>query len=128
MGGISIMVNSSTEGNISLEEQMQIGVGGFPLSIATADLNRDSTPEIVVANWEVEGMRVIHNFLPVSDNISGDINGDGILNILDIVLMVNMILSNEYSVVADVNEDGSINILDVVLMVNILIGGLPQSN
>ena len=65
MGGISIMVNSSTEGNISLEEQMIIGVGGFPLSIATADLNMDSTPEIVVANWEVEGMRVIHNFLPV---------------------------------------------------------------
>ena len=66
MGGISIMVNSSTEGNISLEEQMQIGVGGFPLSIATADLNMDSTPEIVVANWEVEGLRVIHNFLPVN--------------------------------------------------------------
>ena len=58
----------------------------------------------------------------------GDINEDGILNILDIVLMVNMILSNEYSVVADVNEDGFINILDIVLMVNILVGGLPQSN
>lgn len=60
--------------------------------------------------------------------ILGDINEDGILNILDIVLMVNMILSNEYSVVADVNEDGFINILDIVLMVNILVGGLPQSN
>jgi hypothetical protein len=64
MGGISIMVNSSTEGNISLEEQMQIGVGGFPLSIATADLNMDFTPEIVVSNWEVEGLRIIHNFIP----------------------------------------------------------------
>jgi uncharacterized protein (TIGR02145 family) len=59
------------------------------------------------------------------DYILGDINGDEILNVLDIVLMINMILSNEYSVVADVNEDGSINILDVVLMVNILVGGLP---
>ena len=51
MGGISIMVNSSTEGNIALEEQMQIGVGNYPLSIATADINMDSTPEIVVSNW-----------------------------------------------------------------------------
>ena len=42
--------------------------------------------------------------------------------------MINMILSNEYSVVADVNEDGSVDVLDVVLMVNILVGGLPQSN
>ena len=65
----------------------------------------------------------------IADNyISGDINGDEILNVLDIVLMINMILNNEYSVVADVNEDESINVLDVVLMVNILIGGLPQSN
>ena len=65
----------------------------------------------------------------VSDNyILGDINGDEILNILDIVLMINMILSNEYSIVADVNEDGSVDVLDVVLMVNILVGGLPQSN
>ena len=68
MGGISILLNNSTEGNILLEEQMQIGVGGFPRSLAMSDLNMDSTPEIVVANWEVEGMRVIHNFLPVNDS------------------------------------------------------------
>jgi len=68
LGGISIMVNTSTEGNISLNEQIIIGVGGFPLSHAMADLNMDFTPEIVVANWEVEGMRVIHNFLPVSQS------------------------------------------------------------
>ena len=59
--------------------------------------------------------------------VLGDINEDGILNILDIVLMINMILSNEYSLVADVNEDGFVNILDVVLMVNILVGGLPNN-
>ena len=94
MGGISIMVNSSTEGNISLEEQMQIGVGGFPLSIATADLNMDSTPEIVVSNWEVEGLRVIHNFLSVNESgIQGDLNGDDSVDILDVIILVNHILS-----------------------------------
>ena len=36
-----------------------------------------------------------------------------------------MILSNEYSVVSDVNEDGYVNILDVIVMINILVGGLP---
>ena len=56
---------------------------------------------------------------------SGDINNDGILNILDIVLMINMVLNSEYSIVADVNEDGVVNILDVVMMVNILVDGLP---
>ena len=63
--------------------------------------------------------------LSYNEVILGDINGDEILNVLDIVLMINMILANEYSIVADVNEDGFVNILDVVIMVNILVGGLP---
>ena len=123
MGGISIMVNSSTEGNIALEEQMQIGVGNYPLSIATADLNMDSTPEIVVSNWEVEGLRVIHNFLPVNDSgMQGDLNGDGMINIQDLIILVNMILANEYSTIADLNEDAVVNVLDIIIYVNIILG------
>jgi hypothetical protein len=121
MGGISIMVNSSTDGSIALEEQMIIGVGGFPLSIATADLNKDSTPEIVVANLEVEGLRIIHNFLPVEDNILGDINGDTLVNIQDIILTVNFILNNEYHELSDLNSDGTVDILDIVQLVNIIL-------
>jgi hypothetical protein len=122
LGGISIMVNSSTEGNISLEEQMQIGIGSYPLSIATADLNMDSTPEIVVSNWNVEGLRVIHNFLPVNDSgIQGDLNGDGMINIQDLIILVNMILDGEYSTIADLNEDGVVNILDIIIYVNIIL-------
>ena len=37
--------------------------------------------------------------------------------------MINMVLSDEFSIIADVNEDGVVNILDVVMMVNILVGG-----
>ena len=55
----------------------------------------------------------------------GDVNLDGLLNILDIVIMINMILDNEYLTIADVNEDGTLDILDVVIMANILLGGLP---
>ena len=57
--------------------------------------------------------------------ILGDVNSDGVLNILDIVIMINMILKNEYLVVSDVNEDGVLDILDIVIMANILLGGLP---
>ena len=123
LGGISIMVNSSTEGSIVLEEQMIIGIGNYPLSIATADLNMDSTPEIVVSNWEVEGLRVIHNFLPVNDSgIQGDLNGDGMINIQDLIILINMILDGEYSTIADLNEDGVVNILDIVIYRNIILG------
>jgi len=120
MGGISIMVNSSTEGNISLEEQMIIGVGGFPLSIATADLNMDYTPEIVVANWEVEGLRVIHNFLPVAeqtDNLPYDINNDGVVNISDFEMLLSFVIGGNDSVgAADINFDSEVDIFDLLLL------------
>jgi len=86
-----------------------------------SDLNMDSTPEIVVANWEVEGMRVIHNFLPVNDNMLGDLNFDEIINIQDIVLLVSMVLSNEYNGLADMNSDEIINIQDIILLINIIL-------
>jgi hypothetical protein len=55
----------------------------------------------------------------------GDINGDTILNILDIVLMVNMILDGEYSVISDINEDDELNILDIVTLVNWIMNVIP---
>ena len=53
----------------------------------------------------------------------GDLNSDGVLDILDIIIMVNIALSNEYNQSADINEDGTINIFDIIMVVNILVGG-----
>jgi len=120
MGGISIMVNSSTEGNIALEEQMELGIGSFPLSIATADLNMDSTPEIIVTNWEVEGMRIIHNFLPVNEQVvdlTYDINDDGVINYFDISMLISIILSSSsLELIGDFNFDLQVDIFDLLLL------------
>ena len=37
---------------------------------------------------------------------------------MDIVLAANMVLADEYDVIADVNEDGELNVLDLVVLVN----------
>jgi uncharacterized protein (TIGR02145 family) len=55
----------------------------------------------------------------------GDVNCDGELNVLDVVLLVNMILADEYDVIADINEDGVLNVLDVVILVNLILDGEP---
>ena len=58
-----------------------------------------------------------------SGGILGDVSGDNVVNILDVVQMVNMVLGNAGSVPgADINDDGTINILDIVLVVNIILG------
>ena len=124
MGGISIIVNTSTEGNISLEEQMIIGVGNYPNPLAMSDLNMDSTPEIVVSNWEVEGMRVIHNFLPVdeqTDNLPYDINDDGLVNYSDFVMLLSFVIGGNDSVsAADINFDSAVDIFDLLLLSDFL--------
>jgi hypothetical protein len=53
---------------------------------------------------------------------NGDVNADGVVNILDVVLLVNMVLSDEYNASADLNNDGVINVLDVVVLVNFILG------
>ena len=54
--------------------------------------------------------------------ILGDLNGDAIINVLDVIVLVNMALGNaEIDLNGDINQDGGINILDVVLLVNLIL-------
>ena len=54
--------------------------------------------------------------------LMGDVNNDGILNVLDIIILVNIVLGLEIeSSNSDVNEDGVVNILDIINTVNIIL-------
>jgi len=58
------------------------------------------------------------NYCPFT-GLLGDVNSDGILDILDIIMMVGIILGNNpFSYSADMNSDGIVNILDVIALVN----------
>ena len=55
---------------------------------------------------------------------SGDLNGDGLVNVLDVVVLVNIVLGGSEPIDAgDLNGDGIVNILDVVALVNIILNG-----
>ena len=51
----------------------------------------------------------------------GDLNNDDVLNVLDVILLVNFILSQQYSDIADVNGDDILNVLDVITLINIIL-------
>ena len=61
--------------------------------------------------------------LESSENITGDFNDDGTTNVLDVIILVNHILSPSAIELdgADINDDGNIDILDVVILVNIIL-------
>ena len=57
-------------------------------------------------------------------NLSGDLNGDGILDVLDIVSSVCIAMNPFYcesDCSGDMNNDGVVNVLDIVIMVNIIL-------
>jgi len=54
-------------------------------------------------------------------SVLGDINGDLIVNVQDIILIVNIIMNGQTDSVGDINLDGIVNILDVVQIVNIIL-------
>ena len=56
--------------------------------------------------------------------VLGDINGDGNINVLDVVMLVGHILNPDTSELesGDINSDGNIDILDVVALVSIVLG------
>jgi len=67
-----------------------------------------------------------YEFQDCNSNPSGDINADGILDILDILQTVNIIMGfsdvidNQFCL-ADVNEDYTLDIFDIIIMVSIIL-------
>ena len=59
------------------------------------------------------------------NSLAGDVNGDEVVNVLDVIQTVNMALGSQDPdyINADINSDGIINVLDVILIANILLDG-----
>tara|TARA_Y100000994_G_scaffold300_1_gene345 strand:+ start:2175 stop:2672 length:498 start_codon:yes stop_codon:yes gene_type:complete len=89
-------------------------------------INQDGI--ISYANNEIDTalmLSVIYNLL--SENLLlGDVNQDGLINILDVVNIINFILSDNLPtdnqfILSDLNQDDIINVLDVVLIIYIIL-------
>jgi len=76
---------------------------------------------VVGDGWVFDNVQVI--VLAEPSYMLGDVNGDGVVNILDIVQIINHImglmeLTPSQHEAADVNVDNAINILDIVQIAN----------
>ena len=58
----------------------------------------------------------------INDSLLGDVNLDGLVNLLDVAPFVELVSSGEFQFEADINGDGVVNLLDVAPLVELLSG------
>ena len=53
--------------------------------------------------------------------VPGDMNGDGTINVLDIIEIIGFIMDNQYVQEGDYNGDGELNVVDIVTIVSLIL-------
>ncbi len=117
-GGTQLFIYE--EGSIEIEPYGNLELT-FPIN-SLADINET---QVMLSVWpnhhEYAQKELVLPIHLVNSSPNGDVNIDEVVNILDVVLMINFALNNEYNFYGDLNLDGVINILDIVELVNIIL-------
>ena len=99
---------------VNMEQQSWLtDLGVIPTDAELDDANQQN---IFFVDW----LRVYRAEKPTV--ILGDVNDDGVVNLLDIGPFVDLLSSGQYLPAADINQDGLVNLLDVEPFVSILAG------
>ena len=111
--------------NLDMIKLLIITLLTFGLIFADDGGSRDCSDYNNQYDCELAGCEWYGGFLNVcigEAEYVGDLNSDGVLNVIDVVTLVNMIMSDvEYTSQADLNGDGINNILDIISLVNLIL-------
>ena len=116
------IVSDNSSGEVAQGESVVID-----LEFDTTDLPQGEYLGYLNINTNIQESVQIPIYMTVGDSLmSGDVNGDQALNVLDIVQIVSYVLgSAEFTdsqvIAADVNGDNTVNVLDIVTLVNLIL-------
>ncbi len=83
--------------------------------------NTDSNVIVANSNYNDIDSSDISFAISIQSEILGDVNGDFLVNVQDIVIAVDIALNNEYVSLVDLNSDNYIDVLDIVLLINFIL-------
>ena len=110
--------------NVTLETSESMAEGEYDVTISNINLTTPDETKTTPADVTCK--------LTVNNSIPGDANGDGSIDVTDIVSIANAILGRPSSsfdaTAADVNGDGSIDVTDIVVIANMILRGNGQNN
>ncbi len=90
-------------------------------TVDVSNVKQTSVFEIATQTNQYEVNDVTDIYLPLLKAIKGDVNGDGVVNISDINVLINMILTGKTASNGDVNDDGAVNIGDINFVIDIIL-------
>ena len=120
--------NGSALAGVSVTFAVTAGGGTLSTTITRTDENgrAQSTltlgPNLGTNTVEVSaaGIEVPATFHAISDteapSIAADVNGDGVVNVLDLIVIASELGNTGTNLVVDVNRDGIVSILDLILV------------
>ena len=110
-------------GNYSISGEI---IQGSSESVNLVLENNQLTEEIYSAYLNINSNGSEPISLPVelinlNNMLLGDLNDDSTINISDVVLAVNLVLSSNYNFSADINSDNTVNVSDIILLINLIL-------
>ena len=98
-------------------------LGNFPLHLVYFYITHAAVTTGEQYSLEIPGIELVYNGMPQDEPqpLTGDVNGDGEVNVADINAVINHILSGGFLPTADVNGDGEVNIADINTLINLIL-------
>jgi hypothetical protein len=133
-GDLDLAVSSEFSSDVSVLSNDGYGVftpdsvypvGDYPYSVFAADLDGDGDLDLATSNYGSDNVSVLLNGLS-----TGDCNGDGLIDIVDIVYLIDYVLKNgpepvPVPEVGDVNCDDIVDVVDIVYLINYVLKNGP---
>lgn len=127
------ILTSNTGTGPFLDLGYDVGANAFLFACIGWEVVGTGTTEILIDELTDEvvhdGMQLEPDFgsatffvSPALPEVLGDINGDGLVTLLDVQPLIDLIVSGEYEGEGDVNQDGVVDLMDIAPFISLLQG------
>ena len=108
---VSVMLGA---GDGTFANPEPFAVTGGPQSPAAADLNGDSLPDLVTANFTGDSISIL-----ISVGCQGDLNGDDSVDLTDLAILLSDFDCQGANCVGDVDGDGDTDLQDLAVLLSV---------
>jgi hypothetical protein len=106
------------EGEFSLSPHESLRLS---FNVADSDISSTSISFSVSPSRHQYANKELSFYVLSSDLLLGDVNSDEDINIVDVILLVDLVLDNNFSHSGDIDGNGSVDIIDIVQLVSLIL-------